>query len=141
MIHVYIVKALSQNDVFLLILKRRILPKKKNNHRKSNVIILLYIESILVNPLVNVFLVGHLLNNRRYFMLEEGDLEHMESIVRRVFPLNDCGSWNRIKKELAKIDIKKPKLPLLVERFTDNGAHSHYDLIDTETGKTLWSQQ
>ena len=30
--------------------------------------------------------------------------------------------------------------PTIVERFADNGDHSHYALIDTETGELLWSE-
>ena len=32
------------------------------------------------------------------------------------------------------------KKPTIVERFADNGEHSHYSLIETETGKLLWSE-
>lgn len=32
------------------------------------------------------------------------------------------------------------KQPLVVERFTDNGEHSHWALIDTEDGKDLWDE-
>lgn len=35
-------------------------------------------------------------------MLEIGDIEHVESIVTERFPLRNCGSWNRIKNELAE---------------------------------------
>ena len=30
--------------------------------------------------------------------------------------------------------------PVVVERFADNGEHSHWDLIDSGDGKTLWSE-
>lgn len=30
--------------------------------------------------------------------------------------------------------------PTIVERFADNGEHSHYALIETETGELLWSE-
>jgi hypothetical protein len=30
--------------------------------------------------------------------------------------------------------------PLVVEVLADNGEHSHWTLIDTETGKKLWSE-
>jgi hypothetical protein len=30
---------------------------------------------------------------------------------------------------------------LLVERFADNGEHSHWELIDRSTGAVEWSQQ
>ena len=29
--------------------------------------------------------------------------------------------------------------PVLVERFTDNGEHSHWDLINADTGEMLWT--
>ncbi|MEB3150552.1 MAG: hypothetical protein VKL60_16260 [Sphaerospermopsis sp.] len=29
--------------------------------------------------------------------------------------------------------------PTVVERYADNGEHSHWDLIDTDTGETLWT--
>jgi hypothetical protein len=31
--------------------------------------------------------------------------------------------------------------PIIVERFADNGEHSHYDLIEAETGELLWSEE
>lgn len=31
--------------------------------------------------------------------------------------------------------------PTLVERFADNGEHSHWDLVDTDTSETLWSEE
>ena len=30
---------------------------------------------------------------------------------------------------------------LIVERFADNGAHSHWELIERSTGAVEWSQQ
>ena len=30
------------------------------------------------------------------------------------------------------------KTPIIVERFADNGEFSHYELVDTLTGETLW---
>lgn len=30
--------------------------------------------------------------------------------------------------------------PIVCERFADNGAHSHWDLINASTGETLWSE-
>jgi len=30
--------------------------------------------------------------------------------------------------------------PIVVERFSDNGEHSHYALIDSENGELLWSE-
>jgi hypothetical protein len=30
--------------------------------------------------------------------------------------------------------------PTIVERYADNGEHSHYDLINSDTGETLWSE-
>ena len=32
------------------------------------------------------------------------------------------------------------KKPTIIERFTDNGEHSHYELFKTETGELLWSE-
>jgi hypothetical protein len=32
------------------------------------------------------------------------------------------------------------KKPTIVEIFADNGEHSHYALIETETGELLWSE-
>lgn len=32
------------------------------------------------------------------------------------------------------------KKPQVIEIYTDNGALSHYALIDTNTGEKLWSQ-
>ena len=39
--------------------------------------------------------------------------------------------------EEAKSNMNKPTL---IERFADNGEHSHYELIETETGELLWSE-
>jgi len=33
-------------------------------------------------------------------------------------------------------DENKP--PVIVEIYADNGEHSHFKLIDSETGETLW---
>lgn len=33
------------------------------------------------------------------------------------------------------------KEPKVIERFADNGEHSHYELIDVETGDILWSEE
>lgn len=30
--------------------------------------------------------------------------------------------------------------PTIVERFADNGAHSHWELVNTDTGEMLWSE-
>ena len=32
------------------------------------------------------------------------------------------------------------KKPFVQENFADNGAFSHYSLIDSQTGETLWSE-
>lgn len=32
------------------------------------------------------------------------------------------------------------KKPVVVERFADNGAHSHWELIDADTGAVLWAE-
>lgn len=32
------------------------------------------------------------------------------------------------------------KEPKVVERFADNGEHSHYELVDVETGNVLWRE-
>lgn len=32
------------------------------------------------------------------------------------------------------------KQPIVVERFTDNGEHSHWDLINQEDQETIWSE-
>ena len=32
------------------------------------------------------------------------------------------------------------KEPKVIERFADNGGHSHYELIDIETHEVLWSE-
>lgn len=31
--------------------------------------------------------------------------------------------------------------PLVREVFVDNGEHSHYELLDAETGKVLWTEE
>lgn len=31
--------------------------------------------------------------------------------------------------------------PLVREVFADNGEHSHYELLDAETGKVLWTEE
>ena len=36
-------------------------------------------------------------------MLESGDIEHVESVIKHRFPLGNCGSWNRIKKVLEAV--------------------------------------
>lgn len=35
--------------------------------------------------------------------------------------------------------MKTESRPLIEEQFADNGGHSHYHLIDTDTGEILWS--
>ena len=30
--------------------------------------------------------------------------------------------------------------PIAVERYADNGMHSHWELISAETGEILWSE-
>lgn len=30
--------------------------------------------------------------------------------------------------------------PTLIEKFADNGQHSHWSLVDSETGKVLWEE-
>lgn len=30
--------------------------------------------------------------------------------------------------------------PLVIDRFSDNGEHSHYELIDQDTGNVIWSE-
>lgn len=30
------------------------------------------------------------------------------------------------------------KKPILIERFADNGEHSHWELIDTDTQEVIW---
>lgn len=32
------------------------------------------------------------------------------------------------------------KEPKVIEKFADNGEHSHWELIDSNTGKILWSE-
>lgn len=32
------------------------------------------------------------------------------------------------------------KKPIIVERFSDNGEHSHWALIDSKTGELIWSE-
>lgn len=32
------------------------------------------------------------------------------------------------------------KKPEIIEKFTDNGEHSHWILIDSNTGEILWSE-
>jgi hypothetical protein len=41
-------------------------------------------------------------------MLEPGDIEHVESVVNRIFPLKNCASWARIKDELVVANRCKP---------------------------------
>lgn len=31
--------------------------------------------------------------------------------------------------------------PLIIENFADNGEFSHYELINPETGETLWTKE
>lgn len=31
--------------------------------------------------------------------------------------------------------------PILIEKFADNGAHSHWELIDSNSGETLWIEK
>lgn len=33
----------------------------------------------------------------------------------------------------------KPACPVVIEKFADNGEHSHYEVMDKNTGVTLWS--
>lgn len=33
--------------------------------------------------------------------------------------------------------MKKPKV---IEKFADNGEHSHYQLVDVESGEVIWSE-
>lgn len=36
--------------------------------------------------------------------------------------------------------INKNKIPQITRIYADNGEHSHFKLVDTETGKTLWEE-
>ena len=42
-----------------------------------------------------------------------------------------------ILKSDSKNNMKEPKI---IEKFADNGEHSHYELMDIDTGKILWSE-
>lgn len=46
-----------------------------------------------------------------------------------------------IKTILLTLKNNNMKKPIIVERFADNGEHSHYDLIEVETGELLWSEE
>jgi len=39
-------------------------------------------------------------------MLDIDDITHVDSVIAREFPLHNCGSWNRIKKELVVVQIQ-----------------------------------
>jgi hypothetical protein len=41
-------------------------------------------------------------------MLEPGDIEHVDSVVNRIFPLRNCASWIHIKNELERNNKGKP---------------------------------
>ncbi len=30
--------------------------------------------------------------------------------------------------------------PMVIERFADNGEHSHFELINTDNGEVLWTE-
>ena len=46
------------------------------------------------------------------------------------------------KLEIKQSEENEPlkSEPKVIERFTDNGEHSHWELIDVETGKILWDE-
>jgi len=37
--------------------------------------------------------------------------------------------------------INKNNTPIIVSESADNGEHSHFKLVDVETGDTLWSEE
>lgn len=46
-----------------------------------------------------------------------------------------------LKTENTPADQDAPlNKPTIVEQFADNGAHSHWELINTNTGEILWSE-
>lgn len=45
-------------------------------------------------------------------MLESGDIEHVESIVTKRFPLRNCGAWNRIKNILLEPAAQSSEAPV-----------------------------
>jgi hypothetical protein len=36
--------------------------------------------------------------------------------------------------------INKDNPPIIISKKTDNGEHSHFELLDTENGNILWSE-
>lgn len=53
-------------------------------------------------------------------MLDIDDIMHVDSVIAREFPLHNCSSWNRIKKEL--VVVQKPAhntgSPKLLDRLS-----------------------
>ena len=37
--------------------------------------------------------------------------------------------------------VSNPRKPTIVRCFADNGEHSHWKLVDSDTGKELWNQE
>ena len=50
-----------------------------------------------------------------------------------------CDIVVRIEDRIKEHPIRTDK-PIVSEAFADNGEHSHWRLIDPETGKLLWSE-
>jgi len=50
-------------------------------------------------------------------MLDIDDITHVDSVIAREFPLHNCGSWNRIKKELVVVQQSTPCQHEIAERY------------------------
>ncbi len=54
----------------------------------------------------------------------------------------ECLEWKTIEQKRIEDEYFPLKTkPVVVECFADNGEHSHYELINADTGKVLWSEE
>jgi hypothetical protein len=63
------------------------------------------------------------------------DLAYPQPEIIKQSKIPDQDKWTYPETENSKVEK-----PVVNEVFTDNGEHSHWNLIDAETGENLWSE-
>lgn len=64
---------------------------------------------------------------------------HFDELTESMI-LNAIREYDSRTKQRGSENIDFSKDLKLIERFADNGEHSHWEFIDVKTGETLWSQ-
>ena len=70
--------------------------------------------------------------------VSEGDISYSRMVEIMNERANSCHTNETVQVDRVETPIQEPK-PFLVEAFADNGEHSHWRLIDNNTGDLLWS--